>query len=143
MTVTPEVFAGKLDQLGEAFSGGEVRVITERVARRLKPDMAAAVEPRTLSGWGRGARRGSYKVGARYDMAGDNAVMAPTVKALAALLNDGSGTEWKGTRRRTAYTRTAVPARHAWQPAIGVAHDNTARYVDEEVQRVLRRLFSG
>ena len=143
MTVTPEVFAGKLDTLADAFTGAQRRVIVERVARRLKVDMAAAVHPKTLSHWGRGKRRGGYTVKARYDMDGDAAVMAPTVKPLAALLQEGSGTEWSGTRRRAGYTRAAVAPRRAWDPAKTAAHDNTTRYVDAEVQRVLRRLFSG
>ena len=141
---------GKLDDLASTFDPQTIRIITERVARKLKPGMTAAIRPNTLSGFGKGKRSGSYTVKARYDMDGQNAVMSPTVKPLAALLEDGAKPPWNNPKRSSGrrknvgtYQRAAVPARHAWQPAVKVARDDAARYVDLEVQKVLRRLFSG
>jgi hypothetical protein len=150
VTSTPQQFAVKLDELASTFDPAQLRIITERVARGLKQPMTDAIHPKTLSGFGRGKRSGSYTVKARYDMDGPNAVMSPTVKPLAAILQDGAKNPWDAPkrsagRRKTAgfYYRTPVPGRRAWTPAVSVARRETTRLVDVEVQKVLRRLFSG
>jgi hypothetical protein len=150
VTSTPQQFAVKLDDLASTFDPAQLRIITERVARALKAPMTAAIHPNTLSGFGRGSRRGSYTVKARYDMDGDHALMAPTVKPLAAILEDGARNPWDNPKRSSGrrktvgyYYRAPVPARHAWRPAVAVARRDTGRLVDLEVQKVLRRLFSG
>jgi hypothetical protein len=147
---TPDQFVAKLDDLASTFDPRTLRIITERVARALKAPMTSAIHPNSLSGFGRGARRGSYTVKARYDMDGNNAVMSPTIKPLAAILEEGARNPWDNPKRSSGrrktvgyYYRAPVPARHAWQPAIRVARSETGRLVDLEVQKVLRRLFSG
>jgi hypothetical protein len=148
VTDTPAQFAAKLDDLASTFDAQTIRIITERVARKLKAPMTDAIQPNTLSHWGKGKRRGGYTVKARYDMRGQNAVLAPTAKPLAALLEEGGKGPWNNPRRGRrssggTYQRAGVTARHAWRPAVHVAQDQAAHLVDVEVQRVLRRLFSA
>lgn len=144
--------AAKLRKVADQLNGNELRRITTRVAQRAKTVAIPAIDPNTLSRWGRGARKGGYKVQARYDVKSDHeAELRPTVAPLAALLEKGSGTTWKAPRRRGAarrrrgtvgtYTRAKVPARESWSKASHVVADKTPGFVDEEVRRVLREVY--
>jgi hypothetical protein len=145
-------FAAKLDRLGHALDGSSLRQITTRVATKSKMVAIPAIQPNTLSHWGRGGKKGGYHVQARYVVLSDHeAALRPTVPPLAALLEEGSGSTWKAPRRRGAkrrkrgtvgtYTRTPVPARHAWSKVAPPVAAKVPGFVDEEVQRVLRGIF--
>jgi len=66
-------------------------------------------------------------------------------------LEKGSGTTWKAPKRRGSarrkrgtvgsYTRARVPARHAWSKAAAAVRPQVPKWVDEEVQRILRDVF--
>ena len=148
-------FGHKIAKLQRLLSGGEMRRVTERVAQKSKPIAAAAVSPNSLSHWGKGGKKGGYRVAARYEMLSDTqAAIRPTVPPLAALLELGSykaGTTWKAPRRRGSarrrkgtvgtYTRSAVPARHAWTHAANAVKPVVPKLYDAEVQRVLGEVF--
>lgn len=152
MADTPQQFAAKLRKLEDRLSGRDMHVITERVARKAKPVAAAAVEPDTLSHWGRGAKKGGYHVKARYDIKTDTQfALYPTIPPLAALLEKGSGEVWKAPRRRGSsrrkrgsvgtYTRAPVKARRSWTKAAEAVRQPIPRWTDEEIQRILREIF--
>lgn len=145
----------KIERVNDALTGRSLRRITERVGARSKPVAAKAVEPASLGRWGRGRKRGGYKVAARYKVKTDSVVaIQPTVPPLAALLEEGSykaGTTWKAPKRRGSkrrkkgtvgtYTHARVPARKAWSKALPPVQEKAPRFVDEEVQRILREIF--
>jgi hypothetical protein len=144
--------AAKLDKVGKALDGRSLRQITQRVGAKSKPVAAMAVSPNTLSHWGRGGRKGGYKVQARYEVLSDHEVaLRSTVPPLAGLLEHGSGTTWKAPRRRGSarrkkgsvgtYTRARVPARNAWSKVAGPVAAKAPAYVADEVERVLRGIF--
>lgn len=144
--------AAKVGQVQRAFDGRELERIVNRVGLKEKPIATAAINPNTLSHWGRGAKKGGYRVEARYKpLGGPEVAIFPTVPPLAALLEFGSGTTWKAPRRRGGprrrkgsvgtYTRSPVPPRNAWSKAEGPIRASAPRFVDEEVQRVLRGIF--
>jgi hypothetical protein len=153
MADTLKQFGRKLDQLGRAVSGGALRQITTRVAGEAKKIASPAVDPHSLSHWGK--RKGSYAVRARYQVKSDTeASLRPTVPPLAALLTFGGRGPWKkprprggGRRKRGTgggtYERAPVPARHAWISAANRAGDAVPRLVHQEVLRVLSRTFGG
>lgn len=145
-------FTHKLDKVTHALGGSQLRVITTKVALKSKPILSAAIEPPTLSHWGKGGRKGGYKVAAKYDLVSDHEVkMRPTQAALGALLERGSGNTWKapkrkGSKRRSegsvgTYTRAKVPARRAWSKGVAKLEPEVPKFVREEVQRVLRETF--
>lgn len=128
--------------VGAAFTGAALRQVTERTARNAKTRTVAAMQPRTLSRYGRGRRRGNVKTGARYDVRDDStAVIRPTVPGLAALLQFGARGPWH--RGRTTYNRAPVPARQVWAQAVTAGVARVGEDVDAEVQRVLRRTFTA
>ena len=145
----------KIGKINDALKGRSLRRITERVGAKAKPVAAKAVSPDSLSRWGRGRKRGGYKVAARYKVLSDHEVAEqPTVAPLAALLEFGSyksGTTWKKPKRRGSarrkkgttgtYTHERVPARKAWSKAEPPVEANAPRFVDEEVERILREIF--
>jgi hypothetical protein len=146
--------AAKVDRLQGQFDGRALAAITHRVGARAVPIAANAVDPKSLSHWGRGRSRGG-KVGAKLrDQAGSEVAIVPTVPPLAALLELGSykaGGTWKAPRRRGAarrkrgsvgtYQRANVPARGAWRKTYGPVERAVPRFVDEEVQRAIRGVF--
>jgi hypothetical protein len=146
--------AKHLQQIATDLHGLSLRQITTRVAAKAKSLAQPAISPATLSHWGKGGKKGGYTVKARYDVLADNqAAVYPTIPPLAALLEEGSGTTWaspkrKGSKRRKkgtvgSYTRTRVPARHAWSKAARPVEAAVPRLYDEEVQRVIRKVISG
>lgn len=152
MADTPAQAAAKFQKLADRMSGRDVGIISRRVAQKVKPIASAAVSPDTLSHWGRGGRRGSYVVKARYTIEPESRVnLYPTIPPLAALLEKGSGTVWKAPRRRGqkrrkkgsigTYTRAAVPPRRAWSKVAAAIEPVAPRVVDEEVRRILGEIF--
>lgn len=152
MADTPAQAAAKFGQLAARLSGRDRRLITERVAAKTKPVAAAAIDPDTLSHWGRGSKKGGHHVKARYVIKSDTTVhLYPTIPPLAALLEKGSGTTWKAPRRRGSarrrrgsvgtYTRARVPARRAWSKAAAAVEPVAPKIVDQEIQRILRDVF--
>lgn len=144
--------AAKVQRVAEQLSGGALRQVVTRVGARSKAVAIPAIRPNTLSHWGRGRRKGGYRVQARYDLKSDHeAELKPTVPPLAALLEKGSGTTWKAPRRRGSarrkrgtvgtYQRAPVPPREAWTKASVVVNREAPKFVDDEVQRVLRSVF--
>lgn len=145
-------FQRKLDLVGKGLSGSQLRQITTRVGGKAKAAIVPDVHPDGLSNWGRG--RGG-KVTARYDVKSDSEVaVIPKPPSLAVLLEAGSykaGTTWKAPKRRGSkrrkrgtvgtYTRARVPARHSWSNAVRTNEPKVPRWVDEEVQRLLRQVF--
>jgi hypothetical protein len=143
-------FRAKLDKLAAKLDGSSLRQITTRVATKSKANAIGAIEPNTLSHWGKGGK--GYHVQARYEVKSNTtAVIQPTVVPLAALLEKGSGTTWKAPKRRGSarrkkgsvgsYTRAKVPARHAWTKAQEKVIAEVPPLVHKEVRRVLGEVF--
>lgn len=144
----------KVGAINDHLSGGNLAAIVHRVGVRAVPIAQAAVDPQSLSRWGRGKSKGG-KVGAKLnEKAGSEVAIVPTVPPLAALLELGSykaGGTWKAPRRRGAprrkkgtvgtYSRANVPARHAWQKTYAPVERAVPRFVDEEVRKVLGGIF--
>jgi hypothetical protein len=147
-----KAFVKKLQQVNELLDGTSLRQITTRVANQAKTVAIPAISPATLSHWGKGGKKGGYVVKARYEVKSNSqAVIQPTIPPLAALLEEGSGSKWaaprkRGSKRRRkgtvgSYTRTPVPARHAWSKVVAPIAAVVPRTVDEEVRKVLGRVF--
>lgn len=145
--------AGKVGRIEDAVSGQALAGIVRRVGAKSKPIAQQAINPTSLSRWGRGSKRGGAKVAARYKVVSAHEVaIQPTVAPLAALLELGSykaGGTWKAPKRRGSkrrkrvgtYYHGPVAARKAWSKSYPPVERAAPRFVDEEVQRVLRGIF--
>ena len=142
----------KFGAVKSALSGESLDQIVNRVALEAKKVATDAVSPNSLSHWGRGWKKGGYRVQARYLLKGNGqAVILPTVPALAALLTDGAKGPWhnpkrKGSKRRKkgtggTYQRAPVPPRAAWTKAQEAIKPVVPKEVDKQVQQVLRQVF--
>lgn len=142
----------KFGQVNDLLNGSSLRQIVTRVGARSKTVMAPAITPNTLSHWGKGSRKGGYKVQARYKVTSDSIVeLLPTMLPLAGLLEKGSGSTWKAPKRKGSkrrkkgtvgtYTRKPVPARHAWSHASAVVDKAAPGFIHEEVSKVLGKVF--
>lgn len=145
-------FGQKLDRVGSALDGSQLRGITDRVAAKGKPILSGGIAPNTLSHWGKGGRKGGYKVAARYTVLSDHEVkMYPTIPSLGALLERGSGTTWKAPKRKGSprrkkgsvgtYTRAKVPARESFTKGVDVMGPKVPGLVHDEVVDALRKVF--
>lgn len=146
-------FAAKLDLVRNGLSGSQLRAITTKVGGKAKKAIPPDIHPAGLSNWGK--RKKGAKITARYDVKSDHEVaILPKPPALIALLEKGSyksGTSWKapkrrGSKRRTkgsvgTYTHARVPARNSWSKAVRRNEPQVPRWVDEEVQALLRKVF--
>lgn len=138
----------KVEEVRKSLDGSALRQITMSVGVKSKGAAMGAIEPKTLSHYG---RRGAT-VKARFDLKSDHeVVLKPTPPGLSALLEKGSGTTWKAPKRRGSarrkrgtvgsYHRARVPARHVWTKGVEAFAPKVPGWVHEEVVRVLRSLF--
>lgn len=141
--------AAKIDKIQKGLNGQALRQITTKVAGRYKGAIVPKVQPSGLSHYGRGGKRGSYVVKARYTIKSDSqALVTPTPPGLSALLEKGSGTTWKapkrkGSKRRkkgsiTSYQRAAVRPRHAWSKATDQVNPQVPPWIAAEVHKLLK-----
>lgn len=148
---TPAEAARRLGKAAASVAGPGSEKALNAAGIEAKNVMGRAGE--RLSGYGRRSRRGHVDPKARYEpQAGLRVVVEPTkaTKGLWALLEHGSGAQWRfprrrGARRRTGtYTREQVRARHSWSRAVPRAADEAFRaYHRNVVQSVFRDLRGG
>lgn len=145
----------KLDTIQKGMNGSSLRQITTRVGAKAKTAMPPRIQPAGLRNWGRGGKRGSYKITARYDVKSDHEVLVtPKPLPLVGLLEKGSykaGTTWKAPKRRgsarrkkgsvATYTHAHVPARESWSHSVSATAPEVPRWVLAEVEKLLKQVF--
>jgi hypothetical protein len=145
----------KLDAVQKGLSGAALREVTTKVGAKAKVALPPKIQPGGLYNWGRGGKRGSYKITARYDVKSDHEVaVSPNPKPLVGLLEKGSykaGTTWKAPKRKGSarrkkgtvgtYTHARVPARNSWSHGVQAIEPQVPVWVEAEVRKILGRVF--